>query len=170
MKLDVGDLVVYGNHGIGRVASRSEGTVLGETQDVVVLELDGLTVTLPLALARTQLRPLANETELRRVGEALGDERVLSSSNWLSRRRETLEKLVGGTPVELAQIVREGAQRERLRSASGGKGQLSLSEREVCTKARRLLCDEIAVALDIQPTAADSWIDRHLTAGQATPA
>jgi RNA polymerase-interacting CarD/CdnL/TRCF family regulator len=170
VKLEVGDLVVYGNHGLGRVSSRREQTVLGESQDVVVLELEGLTVTLPLALAKTQLRPPAGQTELRRVGEALRDERDLNSSNWLARRKETLEKLVGGTPVELAQIVREGAQRERLRSASGGKGQLSPSERDLCTKARRLLCDEIAVALDIQPEAADAWIDDHLLQGQATPA
>lgn len=162
MKLAVGDLVVYGNHGVGRIASRRRQKVLGEAQEVVVLELEELTATLPLALARTQLRPLANAAELRRVGDALRDDCALNSSNWLSRRRETLEKLTGGTPVELAQIVSEGAQRERLRSASGGKRHLSLSEREIFTKARRLLSDEIALTLDIQPAAAERWIDRHL--------
>jgi CarD family transcriptional regulator, regulator of rRNA transcription len=161
VKLEVGDLVVYRNHGIGRVAARRRQDVLGDAQEVVVLELQELTVTLPLALAVTQLRPVADGAELRRVGDALGDDRVLDSSNWLRRRSETLEKLTGGTPVELAQIVNEGAQRERLRSASG-KGQLSVSEREVFTKARALLCDEVALALDVQPTAAEEWIDRHL--------
>jgi RNA polymerase-interacting CarD/CdnL/TRCF family regulator len=162
MKLAVGDLVVYGNHGIGRVAARGKQEVLGEPQEVVVLELEELRVTLPLERARTQLRPLANGAELRRVGEALRDDGELNSSNWLSRRRETLEKLIGATPVELAQIVSEGAQRERLRSANGDKRQLSPSEREIFTKARKLLSDEIALALDLQPTAAESWIDRHL--------
>jgi RNA polymerase-interacting CarD/CdnL/TRCF family regulator len=162
VKLEVGDLVVYRNHGIGRIAARRTQAVLGESHEVVVLELEELTVTLPLSLAKEQLRPPANEAELRRVGEALRDKGVPNPSNWLSRRKETLEKLVGGSPVELAQIVSEGAQRERLRSASGGKGQLSLSEREIFTKARRLLSDEIALALDIQPPAAERWIDRHL--------
>ncbi len=162
MKLAVGDRVVYGNHGIGRIAALEEREMLGEAQEVVVVELEELRVTLPLALARTQLRPPANQAELRRVGDALREDGVLNSSNWLSRRRETLEKLVGGTPVELAQIVSEGAQRGRLRSASGGERQLSASEREILTKARRLLSDEIALALDVQPTAAESWIDRHL--------
>lgn len=161
-KLAVGDLVVYGSHGIGRVAVRKRQEVLGESQEVLVLELEELRVTLPLALAKTHLRPLANGAELNRVGEALGRDGVLSSSNWLSRRRETLEKLSGGTPVELAEIVSEGAQRQRLLSASGGKRNLSLSEREIFTRARRLLSDEIALALDIQPAAAESWIDRHL--------
>jgi len=162
MKLAVGDLVVYGNHGIGRVAARRKQEMLGEAQDVVVLELEQLKVTLPLTLAQTQLRPLANDAELHRVGDALRDDGELNSRNWLSRRREAVEKLVGGTPVELAQIVSEGAQRERLRSASRGKGQLSLSERQLYTRARTLLADEVALALDIEPAAAEVWIDGHL--------
>jgi RNA polymerase-interacting CarD/CdnL/TRCF family regulator len=162
VKLEVGDFVVYGNHGVGRVAARRKQKVLGEAQDVVVLELEELTVTLPLDLARTRLRPLADKAELRNVGEALRDESALSPSNWLSRRRETLEKLTSGTPVELAQIVSEGAQRERVRRANGGKATLSMSERQLFAQARRLLSDEIVLALGIQPAAAEVWIDRHL--------
>jgi len=163
VKLAVGDVVVYGNHGIGRVAARREQEMLGEAQEVVVLELEQLTVTLPLTLARTQLRPLADEADLRRVSDALRAERTLSSRNWLSRRKDVLEKLVGGTPVELAQIISEGAQRERVRAESrGSRSQLSLSERQLYTRARELLTDEVAQALDIQPAAAETWIDEQL--------
>lgn len=163
VKLAVGDLVVYGNHGIGRVAARRPQEMLGETHEVVVLELEELTVTLPLILANTQLRSVASKADLGLVGVALRDDGELSSRNWLSRRRETLEKLTGGTPVQLAQIVSEGAQRERLRSASGGrKAQLSSSERQLYTRARMLLTNEVALALDVQPAAAETWIDGHL--------
>ena len=161
--LAVGDLVVYGNHGIGRVAARRPQEILGGTQEVIVLELEQLTVTLPLTLARTQLRPVATKAELGLVGVALREDEELSSRNWLSRRRETLEKLIAGTPPQLAEIVSEGAQRERLRSANGGrKAQLSSSERELYTRARMLLTNEIALALDVQPAAAETWIDGHL--------
>ena len=163
MKLAVGDLVVYGNHGIGRVAARRKQEMLGQTQEVVVLEFEELRVTLPLTLARTQLRPLATKADLGRVGVVLRNDQELSSRNWLSRRREALEKLIGGTPVELAQIVSEGAQRERLRSArGGGRGQLSSSERQLYATARTLLTNEVALALGIQPAAAETWIDGHL--------
>lgn len=163
MDLAVGTLVVYGNHGIGRVAARRPQEILGETQEVVVLELEELTVTLPVGLAQTQLRPVASKADLGLVGVALGEDEELSSRNWLSRRRETLEKLIAGTPLQLAQIVSEGAQRERLRSASGGsRVQLSPSERQLYTRARTLLTNEIAVALDIKPAAAETWIDGHL--------
>jgi RNA polymerase-interacting CarD/CdnL/TRCF family regulator len=162
MKLAVGDLVVYGNHGAGRVAERRQQEVLGQAQDVVVLEFEELRVTLPLVLARTQLRPLADEAELRRVSKALRHDGVLSERNWLSRRSETLEKLTSGTPVELAEIVSEGAQRERLRQATRSNAQLSASEREFFTKARKLLSSEIAMALDVDSASAEGWIDRHL--------
>lgn len=163
VKLAVGDVVVYGSHGIGHVVACRKQEMLGERQDVVVLQLEQLTVTLPLALARTELRPLANEADIRGVSLALGADAELNSHNWLSRRREATEKLVGGTPAELAEIVSEGAQRKRLRSAKGGQSsQFTLSERDHYAKARALLSDEIAVALDIDPAEAETWIDGHL--------
>ena len=164
VKLEVGDRVVYGNHGVGRVAARKRLDVLGEHQEVIVVELgDGLTVTLPIRRAQSQLRPLANGADLKRVGDALREDVQLSTGNWLSRRRETLKKLTEGSPVALAEIVSEGAQRERVRRAQGAKPQLSVGEQEVFGNARSLLSGEIALALDIEQAAAESWIDRHLS-------
>ena len=164
VELAVGDQVVYRNHGIGRVAAREERTALGSTREVVVVEFgDDLTVTLPLELASTQLRPLASAAEIRRVRDALRDDGELSVDPWLSRRRQALDKLTRGGPVELAEMVSEGAQRERSRRAKGSKPQLSSGELEIFTKARTLLSSEIALALGIQPAEADGWIDEQLT-------
>ena len=116
VKFDVGDLVVYGTHGIGRIAAREERAVLGAAREVVVIELeDGLTVTLPLERAREQLRALASEADVRHVRKELRADRDLSLSPWLSRRQAALDKLSSADPVNLAEIVSEGAQRERLR-------------------------------------------------------
>jgi CarD family transcriptional regulator len=163
MKLEVGDRVVYGNHGVGRVIARRTQDVLGQVQEVVVVELDDeLTVTLPVERAQSQLRPLVSGADLKRVREALRDDVELSTDNWLSRRNETLKKLTVGSPVALAEIVSEGAQRERTRRAQGTRPQLSPAEKEVFGKARSLLSGEIALALDLEPAAAEGWIDRHL--------
>lgn len=163
VELAVGDPVVYGNHGVGRIAAREKQMSQGTTQDVVIVDFAGeLTVTLPVSLAEMQLRPLVSGADLRRVRDALRDDRKLSANPWLSRRRETLAKLTGSDPVKLAEVVSEGAQRERLRLARGSRSQLSSGEREIFRKARALLSSEIALALDLQPAAADGWIDRHL--------
>jgi CarD family transcriptional regulator len=163
MKLAVGDAVVYGTHGIGRVVERKKQGVQGDSREIVVLELaDGLTVTLPLERAREQLRPVASKADVSRVREMLRQDRDLSFDPWLSRRRETLEKLAAGTLEGLAEIVSEGAQRERIRLANGGTARLPTAEREVFVKARGLLCGEIALALSLQASAADDWIEEQL--------
>jgi RNA polymerase-interacting CarD/CdnL/TRCF family regulator len=67
VKLAVGDAVVYPAYGTGNVAAREKRVVLGVEQEVVVLELaDGLSVTLPMQLARELLRPLVSEAGMRR--------------------------------------------------------------------------------------------------------
>lgn len=163
MRLAVGEAVVYGTHGIGRIVARDERVVLGEKQEVVVVALDdGLTVTLPLAAALAHMRSPASEAEMRRVRKTLRGERALSLDPWLSRRREALEKLTGGDLVQIAEIVREGAQRERIKREKGGGSQLSSGEREIFVKARKLLSGEVALALGLQPTAADGWIEEQL--------
>jgi CarD family transcriptional regulator len=163
MNLAVGDVVVYGTHGMGRVTGRRKQVVAGSKQEVVVLELqDGLTVTLPVERALEQLRPPASEADLRAVQQALRAERELSQDTWLVRRREMQAKLADGRPVQLAEIVGEGAQRERRPTTSGKTTKLSGSEKELFTRARQLLSDEVALARGIGPEAADDWIEKQL--------
>jgi CarD family transcriptional regulator len=162
MQLAEGDLVVYGTHGIGRVAARMSSVVSGATREVVVLDLaDGLTVTLPLERAQEQLRPLANEADVRKVKETLRAEAVLSEEPWLKRQRDTQAKLASGNPIELAEVVRDGAWRERALGAKG-KSQLSGSEKQTFIRARQLLADEIALAQGIPAPDAEAWIDEQL--------
>lgn len=164
MELAVGDVVVYGTHGIGRVSARKKRVVSGERQEVVVLELeDGLTVTLPLGRAREQLRAPASEADIRDVQATLRAVRVLSEQPWLARRREMQAKLTGGHPVELAEIVEEGAQRQRTLKLKGKASQLSPGEKELCVRARQLLSGEIAQARGLQPEEADEWIEQQLS-------
>ncbi|HEU0245682.1 MAG TPA: CarD family transcriptional regulator, partial [Gaiellaceae bacterium] len=89
MKLAVGDAVVYPAHGAGRVAAREKRVVLGAEQEVVVLALaDGLSVTLPMQLARELLRPLVSEAGLRRVQETLREDGALSGDVWVKRLKQ----------------------------------------------------------------------------------
>jgi RNA polymerase-interacting CarD/CdnL/TRCF family regulator len=161
MKLAVGDAVVYGSHGVGRIVARKKQA---RANEIVVLELgDGLTVTLPLERAQEQLRPVASKADVNRVQKALREERSLTFEPWLSRRRETMEKLTSGGLDDLAEIVSEGAQRERARSASGNNTRLPTAERSIFVKAKELLSEEIALALSLDPDAADAWIEEQLT-------
>jgi CarD family transcriptional regulator len=161
MRLAVGTVVAYPPHGVGRVAAREKRVVLGEEQEVVVIDLEGgLSVSLPLERAREQLRPLATEAELKRVGAALRDQTPPSEEIWATRMKEMQEKLRGGDLLELAQIVRDGARRER--SAKGASAKLSTSERALCAKARDLLSGEISLVRGLDQASANAWIDDQL--------
>lgn len=156
-------MVVYGSHGAGRVAARETKVVLGTSQEVVVLSLaGGLRVELPVERALALLRPLSNESDLSRVQEALCADRAVSSDPWVTRQRETLAKLSDGDPIGLADIIRNSVLREGSRSSKGAKVQLSPWEREMATKARRLLATEIAFIRDVEVEEADMWIDLHI--------
>jgi CarD family transcriptional regulator len=163
VKLAVGDVVVYPAHGAGRVAAREKRVVFGAEQEVVVLELaDGLSVTLPMQLARELLRPLVSEAGLRRVQEALREDGAPSGDVWVKRLKQAQAKLTGGDPLQLAEIVRDGARRQRRLTANGSNAKLSLREKGLCVKARQRLSGEIGLARGLERAEVDAWIDEQL--------
>jgi len=163
VRLAVGDAVVYPGHGAGRVAARGKMVVFDAEQEVVVLELgDGLSVTLPMQLAWELLRPLVSEAGLSRVQETLREDGALSGDVWVKRLKQVQAKLRGGDPLELAEIVRDGARRERTLTANGTNSKLSISEKALCVKARKLLAGEIGLARGLDRAEVDAWIDEQL--------
>ena len=164
VRLAVGDVVVYSSYGAGRVAARGKTVVLGVEQEIVVVEFAGdLSVTLPMQRAREQLRPLVSEADVRRVQETLHEDGALSADVWVKRLKQVQAKLRGGDPLELAEVVRDGAHRERMLSGKGSKSQLSRGERELYLKSRQLLSREIGLACGLEQAEADAWIDEQLT-------
>jgi RNA polymerase-interacting CarD/CdnL/TRCF family regulator len=158
VEFPVGQVVVYGGHGAGRVVARETRSATPEPQDVVVLELAGsLIVTLPIALAHEQLRALVNETELARVQTTLRGAPRACESVWIKRQKATRAKLASGEAICLAEVISDGAHRQRGRAA-----RLSVSERELYRRAMRLLADEIGHARGIDPAQAEDWITNQL--------
>ena len=163
MKLAVGDVVVYPALGAGRVAVREKRVVLGAEQEVVVLALaDGLSVTLPMQLARELLRPLVSEAGVRRVQERLRENGAPSGDVWSKRLKQAQAKLRGGDPLQLAEIVRDGARRGQTLTAHGTKSKLSLSEKGLCVQARQRLSGEIGLARGLDRAEVDAWMDEQL--------
>ena len=158
--LTVGDQVVYGSYGLGRVAVRETRAVGGAAREVVVVEFgDSLSVTLPLERALGCLRLVADQGAIDHVERILRGS-VIDEQAWQKRLRVAREKVVDGTLVGLAEVVRDSACREA--RTRGGGARLSTAEHGLYTRARQLLAAEIGCSLGIPTTAADDWIDEQL--------
>ena len=158
MEFSVGQVVVYGGHGSGRVVARETRAATAEPQEVVVLELAAtLTVTLPIALAHEQLRAVSNEAELASVQTTLRGGPRARESVWIKRQKATRAKLASGQAICLAEVISDGAHRQR-----GEATRLSVNERELYVKARQLLAAEIGHARGIDPAQAEDWITNQL--------
>lgn len=159
VNLAVGDLVVYGAHGPGTVEAREKRSVLGEERTVIVVALaGGLSVQLPLALAKEQLRPLLDEAGIATLEQVLRDRPPPSGDSWLKRHRDGQAKL--GHSVGLAEIIRDSSIREAAPPRGGAR--LSPSERELLRRARVLLTTEIALARHVPIEEAETWLEQQL--------
>jgi RNA polymerase-interacting CarD/CdnL/TRCF family regulator len=155
----LGQVFVYGGHGPGRLVAREERGSGDRRCEVIVLELAAtLKVTLPLTLAHRQLRPLASERQLESVKQTLRATPPACESVWIKRQKATRAKLAAGEPIGLAEVVSDGARRH---DADGAH--LSMRERELYLKARRLLAGEIGLVRGIEPSLAEDWISDQLS-------
>ena len=153
LPLAAGDVVVYASHGIGRIESAHAAEGTQPAKIILVLE-SGLTVTLPLVRARETLRSLSGEPELEDVRLTLAADVALPVEHSSRRRRFAQEKLTAGEIGGLAEIVRDGLQRERRLTTGSSKPMAN----ELFRQARKLLTAEIAACRGIEPEAADAWI------------
>jgi CarD family transcriptional regulator len=161
MRLAVGDAVVYTRHGVGRVAGREQKLVLGLQRECVLLDLaDGLRVTLPIEQARERLRAVVSEADLREVEQTLREDAGPPEGVWTKRMREGQAKLASGGALDLAEMVRDGIERDR--SGVGGSPPLSIAERQLYVQARQLLAQEISVARKVEPAEADAWLEAQV--------
>jgi len=157
LNLAVGDVVVYASHGICCVEARRGGGDLLEV--VVLLFASGLRVTLPVARAHDALRSLSGEPELEDVRRTLRDDPSPSIEPWSRRVRSIREKVTAGQVTGLAEVVRDGLQRERkLAVGAGGRATPGGGERDLYLQARKLLAEEVALARGIDAVEADVWI------------
>jgi RNA polymerase-interacting CarD/CdnL/TRCF family regulator len=155
--LAVGDLVVYASHGIGRIEARRPGGE-GLPETVALVFESGLRVILPLARALDALRPPSSEPELEDVRRTLCAEASLPVEPWSRRYRATRDKVAAGQATALAEVVRDGLQRERRLAANASGRTTAPSDQQLYARARTLLTAEIALCRGIELAEADAWI------------
>jgi CarD family transcriptional regulator len=157
-EFEVGDNVVYPHHGAGVVLKKESRDLIGEPRDYLTIKIlhNEMTVMVPCENAhRAGLRRVINEEEVRRVIDVLTGEVSEMPKNWNRRFKYNREKIKTGDVFELAEVVRNLAIRE------WEKG-LSTGEKQMYTRAKKILASEFMYALDKDAEGAEAYIDELL--------
>jgi CarD family transcriptional regulator, regulator of rRNA transcription len=155
-----GDNVVYPHHGAGVVIKKESRDLMGEKRDYLTIKIlhNDMTVMVPCDNAhRAGLRRVIDEEQVRRVIDVLTGEVSEMPKNWNRRFKYNREKIKTGDVYELAEVVRNLAIRE------WEKG-LSTGEKQMYTRAKKILASEFMYALDKDEDGAEEYIDELLEA------
>jgi len=152
---EVGDHVVYPHHGAGKVQKKEPKTVLGEEREYLTIKIlhNDMTVMVPCENAgKAGLRRVIGEEAVERVLGVLRDDVSQMPKNWNRRFKHNREKIKTGDVYELAEVVRNLAIRE------SEKG-LSTGEKQMYTRAKKILASELMYALEMEEDDAEAHLE-----------
>ncbi len=154
----IGDSVVYPHHGAGQVVRKELKEVLGERREYLTIKIlhNDMTVMVPTAnAARAGLRRVIDEDTVKKVLAVLQDECSEMPKNWNRRFKHNRDKIKTGDIYELAEVVRNLAIRE------AEKG-LSTGEKQMFSRARKILASELMYALEMTAEQVEDHLDSLL--------
>lgn len=159
MTFNVGETVVYPNHGAAVIEDIETRTIKGEEKLYLVLRILGqndLVVRVPASnLDLVGVRDVVDAEGLEKVFDVLRRTNVEEPSNWSRRYKANLEKLHSGNVLKVAEVVRDLWRRERDRGLSAG-------EKRMLSKARQILVSELALAKKVDDEKAEAMLDEIL--------
>jgi CarD family transcriptional regulator len=155
IEYEIGDNVVYPHHGAGKVLKKENKEVLGEEREYLTIKIlhNDMTVMVPCENAgKAGLRRVIGEEAVAKVLSVLRDDVSEMPKNWNRRFKHNREKIKTGDVFELAEVVRNLAIRE------SEKG-LSTGEKQMYTRAKKILASELMYALEMEEDEAEAHLD-----------
>src|SRR5436190_24351642 len=154
----IGDYVVYPHHGAGQVVKKEDKEILGECRHYLTIKIlhNDMTVMVPCQNAgKAGLRRVIDEETVKKVLAVLAADVSEMPKNWNRRFKHNRDKIKTGDIFELAEVVRNLAIREQ------DKG-LSTGEKQMYTRAKKILASELMYALEMGEEQAEEHLDHLL--------
>ena len=155
---EIGDSVVYPHHGAGKVLKKEMREMFGEEREYLTIKIlhNDMTVMVPCCNAgKAGLRRIIDEEAVKKVMAVLNDDMSEMPKNWNRRFKHNRDKIKTGDIFEIAEVVRNLAIREF------DKG-LSTGEKQMFTRAKKILASELMYALDKDEEEAEAYLDNLL--------
>ena len=158
IEFECGDNVVYPHHGAGKVLKKEVRKMFGEEREYLTIKIlhNDMTVMVPCEnAALAGLRRVIDEETVKKVLAVLEDDVSEMPKNWNRRFKHNRDKIKTGDIYELAEVVRNLAIREHEKGLSTG-------EKQMFTRAKKILASELMYALDKDEDEAESYLDELL--------
>lgn len=158
MSFQIGDKVIYPNHGLGVVEKVEEKTIFGTTTGFFHLRIisNETTVLVPVAnVDNVGLRRAITDEEVERLFTLLGDGKIDNHQNWKGRFKDNSDKMRTGSIYDMADVLKS------LTFLSKSKS-LSFREKRMLDRAKSLIVSEISEVMCLTAEAIEDRVNQAL--------
>jgi CarD family transcriptional regulator len=154
----VGDKVIYPNHGLGIVERIEDKTILGTTCGFYHLRIlaNETTVLVPVAnVDGVGLRRAISDKEVERLFSLLGDGKIDNHQNWKGRFKDNSDKMRSGSIYDVADVLKSLTFLSRSKS-------LSFREKRMLDRAKFLIISEVSEVMRLTTSSVEERVDTAL--------
>ena len=157
MAFEIGDKVIYPNHGLGVVERIETKTIMGTTCGFYQLRMaNETTVFVPVDnVDGVGLRRAISDVEVERLFDLLGDGKIESHQNWKGRFKDNSDRMRTGSIYDVVEVLKG------LTFLSKSKS-LSFREKRMLDRAKFLVVSEITEVLNEKTAQVEEKVDRAL--------
>jgi CarD family transcriptional regulator len=154
----VGDKVIYPNHGLGIVQRIEEKTILGTTCGFYHLRIvaNDTMVLVPVAnVDGVGLRRAISDEEVERLFHLLGDGKIDNHQNWKGRFKDNSDKMRSGSIYDVADVLKSLTFLAKSKS-------LSFREKRMLDRAKFLVISEVSEVMRETAQSIEGRVDSAL--------
>ena len=157
MTFEIGDKVIYPNHGLGIVERIETKTILGTTCGFYQLRMaNETTVFVPVDnVDGVGLRRAIADHEVERLFQLLGDGKIDSHQNWKGRFKDNSDRMRTGSIYDVVEVLKS------LTFLSKSKS-LSFREKRMLDRAKFLVVSEITEVMNEKTPTVEVKVDQAL--------
>ena len=158
LQLEIGDKVIYPNHGLGVVERIETKTILGTTCGFYSLRMAASDTTVLVPVDNIEwvgVRHAIGDHEVKKLFTLLGNGKIDSHQNWKGRFKDNSDKMRTGSIYDVVDVLKN------LNFLSKSKT-LSFREKRMLDRARFLVTSEMSEVMNESAEAVEQRVDKAL--------
>jgi len=154
---EIGDKVIYPNHGLGVIERIETKTIMGTTCGFYQLRMAGeTTVFVPVDnVDGVGLRRAITDEEVQRLFNLLGDGKIDSHQNWKGRFKDNSDRMRSGSIYDVVEVLKSLTFLARSKN-------LSFREKRMLDRAKFLVISEISEVSREKSESVEDKVERAL--------